>query len=329
MKIKTIQGLNSFSSILIFVLFNIAGCKNKTNDVVSISTNSSILDNKSLSDKDIKAFLDTSKKNDLIDSAVFLNFKLGQPRAEITKRLNDYIKKGIILTGHGRLDTTLRYYFKIPTRIYDEKNRNLLKILVDSRFYYEKDSLSTINLILCAPWDCIPNDICQEKVDMTLDKLNELAKGNGRTDYKKQNDAIDYIGFRYVREIYDDLKDTYIGKYGEPKIIKLGESFSDNLTQTKLLWVNKGRWIYFDYLGTESISKKIYFNKNFQNSSFMNDQIYLGNIRYSSLQKEVQNKKDLLIINQSNRESNIFDYYDSIQRAHETDERDRSNKIGI
>ena len=329
MKIKAIDRLKLFASILILVFFIIAGCTNRNNDVVSISTNYSILDYDSLSDKDIKTFLDTSKKNILIDSAIFLNFKLGQSKAEITKHLNDYIKNGIIMTGHERNDTSLHYYFKIPTRKYDLKNRDILKILVDARFYYEKDSLSAINLFLFAPWGWIPNELCKEKVHMSLDQLNELIKSKALQDDKKQNDAIYFIGFAYLSDIYDDLKGTYIGKYGVPKIIKPEKPFKDDLNQTNLLWVNKGRWIHFDYIGTETISKNIYFNNNSQHYSFMCDQIYLGHIRYSSLQKEVESYKNTLKQIQFNEGSSRLDYYDSINRVREIEERDRSNKIGI
>jgi hypothetical protein len=312
-------------SVVLILITILVSCDQKKQQFKNQSVDFFSIDSVSISQ--INSFLDTNNVV-LIDSSIFLNFKIGQTRSNVLRKLNKHITEGEISVGYENYDTLTHYYYKIPTRITNKSGNVSFK--VDVKFQFNDNVLSQISLSLFAPYNWVPKNLKRINTSRSLAELETQLKSIDNSDqfnkeYNQQIESIEIIGLNYVSRLYNDVTQTYVAKYGNPIIENTNFQLQPATRISKesdLLWISKGRWISFKYSGTKIISEAYYFSNNSSKKSTEGQNIYFGTIYYTSVEEMSKRHKKIEV-------KTSKEFKDSITLIEQKKEKSRSEKLGI
>lgn len=283
-------------SLIIFSLI-LFSCQKNENDIIS-KTN---IVKDTLNTNELEKIITSTKTTQLVDKKLFLDFYVGQPFDSVLELQKKYIKEGRIYYKNVYWEKQQHLFINIPLEITNVTTLKKAILKTDIRFNFDNGKLSSMMLVLFSEKNLVPNELKKNQKEVTLKELedNLLNKSNSMdldSEMEKQKSSIETISFLHVKGIYEDLKQLYVTKYGNPIYLKnelrvknpYGDILDDKNDPLNLLWLVDGKYIKFNFTGLYSVSLE-YYNSN--NKSRKED-ILIGSIFYSTIENEKESYKN-------------------------------------
>ena len=270
-------------------------------------------------DSQYSSLLKCYEGDKIIDSTIFLGFKLGMSFREFEYHLTELIKQKEIIHQSNNL-----YHF-IKYKEYSDKDKdNSHHFVTELSFEVDEKnkSLKGVLVTLYGPRFYIPSTF--QRGDFTDANLAETAERIHRESLNIIPKSKEYAP-RIERVISEGILDLYRKKYGnENHIVK-----DYMISKTEYLWINSSKLIKlllrndYEQMAIEYMNRDVPASKE-----EISGLIELGKVIYTSIETEIKDNEG---IHELGRDLHV--YMDSIYRKNQEDEKimevQRANASGI